>query len=161
VSIPRVSNFTKFTSSIQGWKKEWKTVREWKRARLNAGMRSSQCVCSRDDDNLQLRHIQLISFPGFSFWAEEIGNEEHRESCKCLGCRRKEALTWQEARQLGDEATLWKHFPMPSRLWETWSSLSLLHCLAQLLQLYEGVFLINNKFHLCRRPKLCMRGKDP
>lgn len=150
VSIPRVYNLTKFTSSIEGWKKEWK------RARLNAGMRSSQCVCSREDDNLQLRRIQLISFPGFL----SLGNREwgaHRESCKCLGCvcacHRKEA-TWPDRKldNLAMEPLFENTFRCGrSRLWETWSPRSLLHCWGcQLLELYEGVFLINNPFDLCR-----------
>lgn len=45
---------------------------------MNAGMRSSQCVCSREDDNLQLRHIQLISFPGFLSFGNWDG--EHTEN---------------------------------------------------------------------------------
>lgn len=162
VSIPRVYNLTKFTSSIEGWKKEWK------RARLNAGMRSSQCVCSREDDNLQLRHIQLISFPGFL----SLGNWEwgaHRESCKCLGsvcvCNRKEA-SWPDRKldNLAMEPLFENTFHCGrSRLWETWSSRSLLHCWGcQLLELYEGVFFffINNPFE--PKPKtICMRGKSP
>ncbi len=129
VSIPRVSNFTKFTSSIQGWKKEWK------RAGLNAGMRSSQYVCPRENDILQLRLIQLISFPGFL----SLGNSEWGVSARE---RSADLMRSQTTWRLSHYFNYYNTFRCGrSRLRGTWS-LSCWGC--QLLELYEGVFLINN-----------------